>query len=517
MEVEEQARSLQHYETAVSFVSSNRALLAEKEQKILTLEQQLNWFKKQLFGQKSEKRFADSDPRQIALGELLEGETKEPAKQTVAAHARRKSPKVEEETTTPLIDPSLPLREVIILPPEVRDLEASEYEIISKKESLRLVQKPAVYEVVKVIRPVVKLKDELITASLPGLFERSYVDVSFAAGMAVDKFIYHLPLYRIHQRLTAQGINLTRYRLTDWMHRIGELLEPIAKAQKCSVLSAGVSVDETPVKAGLKERGKFKTGYFWVVYGELEEIYFEFNPSRALVALKEVLYEKGLPPVPYILTDGYQVYDKYSKQNPSIITANCWSHTRREFVKAETLEPELVTEALNQIRKLYQIEEEIRSIHLDGNKKLVYRQENAKPLAEKFFEWCEQTLNSKLLLPTSPLTKALSYALKRKTQLMVYLSNPEIAIDTNHLERQIRPIPMGRKNWLFCWTEVGAEHVATIQTLLQTCRLQDIDPFTYLVDVLQRIQEHPISKVEELIPRNWKQLFAENPLKAELL
>ena len=514
MTIEEQARSLQHYETAVSFVTRSREL----EQRASQLEQQLSWFKSQLFGQKSERRIADSDPRQMALGELLSGERKEPGKQTVAGHVRKKhASKDEEETKVPLIDPSIPLREVVMLPPEVKDLEPSEYEIISSKESLRLVQKPAVYEVVRIIRPVVKLKEELITACLPDVFERSYADVSFLAGMAVDKFLYHLPLYRIHQRLTAHGINLTRHRLTDWIHRMGDLLEPIAKAQKRSILSAGVSVDETPVKAGIKERGKFKQGYFWAVYGELEEVFFEFHSSRALIALKEVLYEPRLPPVPYMLTDGYVVYEKYSKDNPALVHANCWSHTRREFIKAENIEPELVIEALNQIRHLYQIEEEIRDNHLDGNKKLLYRQEQAKPVVEKFFEWSEQTLNSKLLLPSSPLTKALSYALKRKTQLMVYLSNPEIAIDTNHLERQIRPIPMGRKNWLFCWTEVGAKHVATIQTLLQTCRLQNIDPFTYLVDVLQRVEEHPFSKVDELIPRNWKILFADNPLRSQLL
>jgi hypothetical protein len=217
--------------------------------------------------------------------------------------------------------------------------------------------------------------------------------------------------------------------------------------------------------------------------------------------------------VPYILTDGYQVYEKYAEADPGLIHANCWSHARGEFVEAEELEPEIVTEALSQIRQLYRIEESIREKHLEEEKKLRYRQEHAKPVLESFFEWCEQT--RRLLLPSSPVTKALGYVLRRKTQLSVYLSNPEIPIDTNHLE--IRPLPLGRKNWLFCWSEVGAKHVATIQSLLQTCRLQNIDPFVYLVDVLQRIQNHPISQVEDLIPRNWKNNFAENPLKAVLL
>jgi transposase len=522
MTIEEQARSLQDYETAVSFVSNHRQLAAESEKnasKILDLENQVSWLKKQLFGQKSEKRIPEYDPRQLSLGEFADSSTQqEPKLRSVAAHVRRSHPRTEEEEgPASLIDPSIPVREVRILPPEVENLDESEYEIISEKESLRLVQKPVVYEAVKVIRPVVKLKEKLLTAPLPDVLEKSYADVSFLAGMAVDKFLYHLPLYRIHQRLTAQGINLSRFRLTDWMHRVGELLEPIARAQKLSILSGGVSVDETPIKAGVKERGKLKQGYFWVLYGAKEEVYFEFHPSRALLALKDILYEQGAAQVPYILTDGYQVYEKYAEANPGLIHANCWSHARREFVEAEELEPEIVTEALSQIRQLYRIEESIREKYLEGEKKLRYRQEHAKPVLESFFEWCEQTLTSRLLLPSSPVTKALGYVLRRKTQLSVYLSNPEIPIDTNHLERQIRPLPLGRKNWLFCWSEVGAKHVATIQSLLQTCRLQNIDPFVYLVDVLQRIQNHPISQVEDLIPRNWKNNFAENPLKAVLL
>ena len=515
MTIEETATVLKH-EEIVSLLQSHQILT----EKISHLEQQLSWFKSQIFGQKSEKRLPDFDSRQIALGEFLDGETTPPEKQTIAQHTRTKSTSKgqdEEESSLELSDPSLPLREVIILPPEVEGLSESEYEIISKRESLRLVQHPGTYEVVKVVRPVCKLKNEIVAAALPGVFERSYADVSFAAGMMIDKFLYHLPLFRIHQRLTACQINLSRYRLTDWMHRLGDLLEPIAKAQKRSVLSNGVSVDETPVKAGVKEKGKLKKGYFWVVYGKFEEVFFEFHSSRAYAALKDVLYEKDMPTVPYILSDGYRVYAKYAEKSPELIQANCWSHARREFIKAEKVEPELVTEALNQIRLLYEVEEEIRRNKLDGKNKQQYREENAKPVVEKFFEWCERTLTSKLLLPKSLITKALSYALKRKTQLMVYLSNPEIAIDTNHLERQIRPIPLGRKNWLFCWSEVGAKTVATIQTLLQTCRLQDVDPYTYLVDVLQRIDTHPISKVEELIPRNWKELFAHQPLESQLL
>ncbi len=128
----------------------------------------------------------------------------------------------------------------------------------------------------------------------------------------------------------------------------------------------------------------------------------------------------------------------------------------------------------------------------------------------------EEAFEHAALLPSNPLTKALHYALERREGLSVYLSDPDVPIDTNHLERALRPIPLGRKNWMFCWSEVGAEAVATLQSLIVTCRLHDIDPYDYLVDVLQRIDRHPAAEVHLLTPRLWKQHFADNPLRSDL-
>ena len=131
----------------------------------------------------------------------------------------------------------------------------------------------------------------------------------------------------------------------------------------------------------------------------------------------------------------------------------------------------------------------------------------------RLFAWAEDQLARAALLPSNPLTRALSCALERRTGLSLYLADPEIPIDTNHLERALRPIPMGRKNWLFCWSEIGAEAVATLQSLFVTCRPHDIDPYDYLVDVLQCIDRHPAKEVNLLSPRRWTQHFAANPLR----
>ena len=120
------------------------------------------------------------------------------------------------------------------------------------------------------------------------------------------------------------------------------------------------------------------------------------------------------------------------------------------------------------------------------------------------------------LLPNDPFDKALAYAADREAGLRVFLDDPEVPIDTNHLERGLRPIPMGRRNWLFAWTELGAERVGAIQSLLATCQLQGVNPYTYLVDVLQRNDPQPAKRVIELMPRVWKELFAENLLQSDL-
>jgi transposase len=120
------------------------------------------------------------------------------------------------------------------------------------------------------------------------------------------------------------------------------------------------------------------------------------------------------------------------------------------------------------------------------------------------------------LLPSNPLTKALPYGRERRASLEVFLSDPDVPMDTNHVERTLRPIPLGKRNWLSCWTEVGAEHAGIVQSLIATCRLHAVDPYTYLVDVLQRAGEHPASRVAELTPRLWKQHFAAAPLRSDL-
>ncbi len=243
---------------------------------------------------------------------------------------------------------------------------------------------------------------------------------------------------------------------------------------------------------------------------------FTYANSRGRIHIEQVLKQQFNGT---LISDGYAAYARYAAAQENVTHARCWVHSRRYFIEALTDHPVRANGALQQIARLYQAEEAIKAKRLSGDKKRQYRLEHAQPVVQDFFQWCQQQRELGGLLPSDPLTKALNYVLNREASLRVFLEDPDVPLDTNHLERALRPIPLGRKNWLFCrpalrWTELGAEHVGLIQSLISSCKLHDINPYTYLVDVLQRISQHPASDVRDLTPRLWKTRFAENPLRA---
>ncbi len=507
-----------------AFVQASREDLIElvlvSQARLEEVEAQLRWFKQQLFGAKSERRLLP-DPSQLALGEGLVERT-EPSEvgTSVRAHVRRPRPRKEEDEDPGLrFDDSVPVQRIVVADPALERLtEGVDYTVVAEKKSYRLAQQPASYTVLEIVRPVVKLAATgalTAPAAPPAVLPGSYADVSLLAGMLVDKLRYHLPLYRQHQRLLAAGITVSRAALTGWVHRSGELLEPIYAAQLASILQSQViAMDETPIRAGRKKGkpGKMKTGYFWPLYGDQNEVAFPFAPTRAHAQVEALLGDfRGT-----LVSDGYEAYERFRAKHAEVVHALCWAHARRQFVKAEEAEPARALQALAQIRALYEVEREIAEQALAGEAKLARRATHSQPVVARFFAWLEQELVAHALLPTNPFTKAAHYALARKAGLEVFLSDPDVPLDTNHLERALRPIPMGRKNWLFCWTELGAERIGQIQSLITTCALHGVDPYTYLVDVLQRIDTHPFSAVEQLTPRLWKQHFAAAPLRSLL-
>lgn len=489
--------------------TSYRKLHADNED----LRRQLEWLKRQVFGPKSERRVTLPE-EQLTLGETS---TEAPAAVPtlpVRSHQRKRSqaPVATGESGV-RFDPSVPVKVIEVPNPELDGLPADSYTKIKEVVSERLVQKPASFEVRRYVREVVKLEDgRIVCPPAPtAVLERCLADVSLLANLVVDKMRYHLPLYRQHARMAAAGIHLSRVTLTNWFHRTAELLSPIHEAQMVSILESEVLLmDETPIRAGpgKKKKGRMKTGYFWPVYGDRDEIAFPFSPTRSHRVVVETLggYSKTL------VSDGYEAYERYAEKTKGLVHGQCWAHVRRKFLEAEPSEPELCGRVLDWIATLYEHEAMIRD--WEDEKRQVHRGEHAKPVVDRIFEELKQAFEDRILLPRSPFTQAANYALERETALRVFLDHPGVPVDTNAVEREIRPVAVGRKNWLFCWTEVGARYLGILQSLVSTCRLQGVDPYTYLVDVLQRIDSHPQIQVHQLTPRLWKTNFADNPLRS---
>ena len=502
------------------------AAIDQLKQQIQTLQHQLEWFKRQLFGSKSERIAPTPDPQQMHLGQVLAQDLPVPPgngapEQHVPSHTRRRprSDFAEDGAGEPFFDASkVPVLTIEVPNPEVKDLRPDQYEVVGEKASHRLAQRPGSYVVLKYVRPVVKVlsTQTLHCPAAPvGVIEGSRADVSFVAGLLVDKFAWHLPLYRQHQRLGAAGFKLSRPWLTQLVQQGAQLLKAIYEAQLASICASRVkAMDEVPIKAGRAGPGKMNAAYFWPIYGEHDEVCFPFFDSRRHENVEQALGLKQ-PGDAVLLSDGYQAYASYAKK-VGVTNAQCWAHSRRAFFEAQGAEPQAAAQALRQIGQLYDIEREVRERKLKGENKRLHRLTHSKPLVDAFFEWVDRQFEQQGLLPSNPLTKALAYVRERRAGLEVFLGDPDVPMDTNHLERALRAIPMGRKNWLFCWTEVGAEHAGIVQSLIATCRLHGIDPYTYLVDVLQRVGEHPASRVAELTPRLWKQHFAANPLRSDL-
>ena len=494
------------------------ATVADLTERLAQLQRQVDWFTRQLFGSKSERRLEFDEAGQAGLFAALGIETPpdvDVPTREVRCQRREKRRDGAVNESGLRFDGTVPVEVIVVTDPAIEAIPESEREVVGEKVTHRLAQEPGSHKVLKYVRPVVKRRDtgELLTPpSPPNVLDRTCVDLSFLAGMLVDKFRHHLPLHRQHRRLADCGIQVSRSSTANWAGRAVDLLEPVAAAQAAHILEgAVVAMDETSIKAGRVAPGRMRNAYFWPIHGEDGEIAFHYAPSRAHRHVDEFLGNfRGT-----LLSDGYAAYGAYAKRQ-GIANAQCWSHCRRNFTDAEGSDPASVAEALSLIGALYAHEKAIRRKKLEGSAKLAFRRERSAPAVDAFFAWCKAQRQRLDLLPTSPFSKALAYAAEREAGLRVFLEDPAVSVDTNHLERGLRPIPMGRRNWLFAWTELGAQRVGAVQSLLATCRLQGVDPYAYLVDVLQRVGQHPAKRAVELTPRVWKTMFGDWPLRSDL-
>jgi len=500
--------------------------------KVDALQQQVDWFKRQLFGRKSEKHLVDNPDQGHLFGQAKADDIPPAPKKSVKGYARSNKQKDKNNVndTGLRFTDEVPTQIIDVPCPELEGEDADNYEVIGTKETHRLAQLPGSYQVLIYRKQVLRKKDtgNILSPATPvNVLEGTYADVSLIAGLMVDKAVYHLPLHRQHLRMLQSGVTLSRATLINYVSQGIDLLTPIAKAMLRNIIGGShISMDETPMKAGRKSSTRrssshkthnvMKQTYFWPIYGEQDEVAFTWSSSRGKQHAMAQL--KGFNGT--LLSDGYAVYsqviDTLNSQGQHITHAACWAHTRRYFEKAVDYYPKEAAYALCEIQKLYKVEAHIRQHSLNAEDTVHYRLKHSEPIIAALFSWIYEQRQRPELLPKDPLSKALAYTYERHHELKTYLTHAQVSIDTNHLERALRVIPMGRKNHLFCWSELGAQQLGVLHSLTVTCKLHNINPYHYLVDVLQRVSQHPAKDVIDLTPRRWKALFADNRLRSDV-
>lgn len=319
------------------------------------------------------------------------------------------------------------------------------------------------------------------------------------AQVVIDKYMDHLPLYRQMQRFERSGVKLSHSTLTDWVSGTAKLLTPLYEAHKKQVLATHyLHADETPIKVLDKDKkGKTHRRYFWVYHNSVERlVLFEYRMGRGREGPQEVLNDF----TGYLQTDGYAVYDDFDKQN-GITLLHCMAHARRGFTESVNNDQPRATYALDQLQQLYAIERLAKVKQLNSDQRTRLRQELSVPILLHLKGSLRD--NYMQVLPQSAIGKANSYSLVRWDKLMIYATDVQLNIDNNPVENSIRPVPIGRKNYLFCGSHEAAQRSAMLYSLVSSCKLNGINPFNWLIDVIARIPTHSIRNIGELLPNNW--------------
>ncbi len=470
------------------------------------LMQQLDWFKRQLFGKKSERIISDLNGDQLQF----DGFDAQPLKnkeemQEVPAHQRRKPTRNGQDAIT--LDPDLPVRTTFLdIPEEEKVCKETGVLLVKIGEEIshKLAHEPGSYYIKEIVRPKYahpqKPEEGVLTALLPdSILPRCQADDSVLAEIITQKFADHMPLYRIAESMGRQGVGISRKLLSQWVIRCAMTLKLLYKVMVGKVLaSENIFIDESPVK--LQAKDKCATGYMWVVVGgdSTSPPYriYDFRTNRCHDNVIEIL--QGYRGV--LHSDKYAAYQRLAEKK--VITwCPCWSHVRRKFFDAESGDPPFRDWVLRKIRYLFMLEKVawVRS----PEERLRIRQEKESPIIDELIEKIKTRLTDGKLLPKSKFREALGYFCGLIPYLKNYTKHPFARLDNNVAERAIRPLAIGRKNWLFFGSENGGDAGAILLSLVQTCRGLGVNPREYLEDVFRRLMSHNAQKLEELLPDQW--------------
>ena len=501
------------------------AVIAERDQalsQIDRLRHLLRQLQRAQFGRRSEKL----DPEQLLLAledieqAIAANEAAEDKKDPGAAKTRAEKRRVNRGA----LPSHLPRVDMTIEPEDTNcPCCRSPMHVIGEETSERLDVIPAQFRVIVTHRPKYACRaceEAVVQAPAPErLIKGGLPTEAMVAYVLVAKYAWHLPLYRQTQMLLAQGIDIKRAVLAFWVgYAAAELMPLYLRLRELILASAKIAIDETVVPVLDPGRGRTKKGYFWAVArddrpwsgSDPPAVAYSYAPGRGAVhALKLLDHYRGI-----VQCDGYAAYKNVAEAacRGAITLAFCWAHLRRKFFDiAKEGNAPIASEALERIAKLYVIEKTIRG-QSAGDRRTV-RQERSKPLVLELRTWLEQQLAR--VSAKSLIADAIRYALNHWDGLTRFLDDGRVELDTNVVERNIRPIVLNRKNALFAGHDQGAENWACIASLVETCKLHGVDPQTYFTDVLTKLVNlWPASRLDELMPWAWAAERSTNKLAA---
>src|SRR6266403_850160 len=484
-------------------VFSQREQLASRDVEIEHLKLLIAKLRRQQFGRSSEKREHQIEQLELRLEELEARQTRETAVVKESAPASNAAAR---PVRRPLPD-HLPREVRKVLPKQEACPDCGgKLKHLGEDVSEILEYVPASLKVIQYIRPKLACAccDRIVQAAAPSRpIERSIAGPGLLAHVLTSKYCGHLPLYRQSQIFARAGVELDRSTLAEWVGGSSRLLAPLLEALRRHVMAAGkLHADDTPVPVLAPGLGKTKTGRLWTYVrddrpagdGTPPAVWFCYSPDRKGEHPKEHLSSFSGT----LQADGYAGFEQIYETG-RIQEAACWAHVRRKFYDLQVAHKSPVAvEAIERIAGLYAIESEIRGRSPDERREI--RNLRSRPLLDSLKKWLEETLEK--LSRKSDTAIAVRYALGRWEALLRYCDNGRLEIDNNAAEQSLRAVALGRKNYLFAGSDGGGESAAAMYSLIGTAKLNGLDPESYLRNVLSRIADHPINRIEELLPWN---------------